>query len=68
MKLEGLKEVRFLKGLTQEELAERAGVSRYTVIDLEAGRHEARPGTARKLAEALDTDIAALVGRPSSDE
>ena len=52
-------------GLTQAELAERAGISERTVSDLERGlRHSVYPATARRLAEALgigDDDLAAFL-------
>jgi transcriptional regulator with XRE-family HTH domain len=47
-----LRSVRQRVALSQEELAERSGVSRTTIIKLEAGR-EAWPQTVRKLAKAL---------------
>jgi transcriptional regulator with XRE-family HTH domain len=47
-----LRTVREEHALTQEELAEKAGVSRGTIINLEQG-NDARPPTVRKLAEAL---------------
>jgi DNA-binding SARP family transcriptional activator/transcriptional regulator with XRE-family HTH domain len=40
-------------GLTQRELAERAGVGVGTVRDLEQGRHRPSPGSALRLAAAL---------------
>lgn len=52
VKLPRLKGARERKGLTQQELAERAGVSRPTVTRLEAGM-QANPPTARKIAQAL---------------
>jgi DNA-binding XRE family transcriptional regulator len=61
-KLPRLRELREAKFLSQAELAGRAGVSRITVIELEAGRAEARWSTGRKLAEALGVDPAELVG------
>ncbi|MDX3638521.1 ATP-binding protein [Streptomyces sp. MB09-02B] len=55
-----LREHRRLLGLTQEELAERAGVSVRTISHLETGRISwPRPATVRQLADAL-----ALVGEP----
>jgi transcriptional regulator with XRE-family HTH domain len=48
-----LRELRDRASLSQEELAERAGVSRATIADLERGRRTAQPKTRRKLAEAL---------------
>jgi predicted ATPase/DNA-binding XRE family transcriptional regulator len=60
-----LKRYRTAAGLTQEELAERAGLSARGVQDLERGtRRSPHPGTARRLAEALglrDVQRAALL-------
>src|SRR6266702_4350997 len=48
-------------GLTQEELAERAGLSRRGISDLERGeRRLPHPATTRRLAEALSLDQAQL--------
>ncbi|HEU5433392.1 MAG TPA: helix-turn-helix transcriptional regulator, partial [Thermomicrobiales bacterium] len=52
-----LRRHRLAAGLSQEALAERAGVSARGVQDLERGIHAApRPDTLRLLAEALDLD------------
>jgi transcriptional regulator with XRE-family HTH domain len=48
-----LRELRDHASLSQADLALRAGVSRATVADLEAGKRPARPSTRPKLAEAL---------------
>lgn len=40
-------------GLSQEELAERAGMSRRGISDIERGLRHPHPGTARRLAKAL---------------
>jgi predicted ATPase/class 3 adenylate cyclase/DNA-binding XRE family transcriptional regulator len=49
-----LKRHRLAAGLSQEELAERAGLSPRSVSDLERGTHTApRPATVRLLADAL---------------
>ncbi|MDQ6681664.1 MAG: helix-turn-helix domain-containing protein [Chloroflexota bacterium] len=48
-------------GLTQAELAERAGISERTVSDLERGRRgTVYPATARRLAASLDVRSAAI--------
>lgn len=47
-------------GLSQEELAVRAQVSRATVQNIERDRVEPRRAVLRRLAEALGTDVAAL--------
>ncbi|HEY3059594.1 MAG TPA: helix-turn-helix domain-containing protein, partial [Chloroflexota bacterium] len=49
-----LKRKRTAAGLTQEELANRAGLSARAIQDLERGRRRSpHPGTARRLVEAL---------------
>ena len=63
-----LRESRVRAGLTQDELAERAGVSVRTVRALENGA-VARPQAAslRRLAAALDVDLAALLPGSATD-
>ncbi len=56
--MEELKRLRRSKGLTQQELAKQSGVSQYTITEVETGRREPRPSTLRKLAEALDVEVA----------
>ncbi len=53
MLLPGLKRHRILAGLTQQELAERAGMSRRSISALENTKHPARPRTLKKLADTL---------------
>ena len=53
MKVPRLKEWRERRGLSQEALAELAGVSRDGISSYENGRREAHPGTAKKLADAV---------------
>ena len=54
-----LRDVRHRMALSQEELAEKSGVARSTIIKLEAGR-DAWPSTVRKLATALGVKPAEL--------
>ena len=72
MKLPGLREQRELHGLSQSELARTAGVSRDSISNYETGQREAWPSTAKKLADALDVDIADIaspkVQAPSSPD
>ncbi len=56
-----LRELRLASGMSQPELARRAGISQSFLSQLELGRHEAGPGTVRKLAEALGVDPSELV-------
>jgi len=71
-----LKDLRAAAGLTQEELAERAGISARTVSDLERGlRAVVHHDTAQRIASALGLDddrrrrfVALARGRLSSPE
>ncbi|MFI7147139.1 helix-turn-helix domain-containing protein [Nonomuraea sp. NPDC050022] len=59
-----LRAVRRDRGLTQEELADRAGLSRDLIAKLEQGqRHSARLTSLILLANALDVELSKLVGR-----
>ena len=57
-----LKEIRTRRFLTQEELAERAGVSPATIVRIERNQAEPHISTMRKLAKALDVDPTELLG------
>ena len=52
-----LKELRRARGYSVRELASRAAVDHVTVVRIENDHTEPRPGTLRKLAEALDVDV-----------
>ncbi len=64
-----LRRLRREKALTQEELAERAGVSKDLIAKLEQGsRQSARLASLTALANALDVSLSELTGaRPSLD-
>ncbi|MEY9871508.1 tetratricopeptide (TPR) repeat protein/transcriptional regulator with XRE-family HTH domain [Streptacidiphilus sp. MAP12-33] len=68
-----LREARLRSGFTQEELAERSGVSAHTINVLEAGHRRPRLSSVSRLAGALDLDEAgrarllAAAARPSGD-
>ena len=57
-----LKAARTRRLLTQDELAERAGVSQSTVANIERDNAEPQFRTIRKLAKALDIDPTDLLG------
>ena len=57
-----LREVRIRRLLTQGELAEKAGLSPSTVVNIERDQAEPQFRTIRKLAEALDVDPISLLG------
>jgi transcriptional regulator with XRE-family HTH domain len=54
--LRSLRSLREKNAMTQQELAERAEVSRGTIIKLESGSDAAFPSTVRKLAAALGVE------------
>ena len=56
-----IREVREAKKMTQEELAQKSGVSRGTISALENGTERSvLSGTLLKIAEALDTTVAEI--------
>ncbi|GAA5041605.1 transcriptional regulator with XRE-family HTH domain [Thermocatellispora tengchongensis] len=59
-----LKAIRNERGLSQEALAERAGLSKDLISKLEQGRrHSCRITSLMKLANALDVELTALTGK-----
>lgn len=52
-----IKELRTKLGLTQEELAVKAGVRRETIVFLEQGKYNPSLGLAYKVAKILKTKI-----------
>ena len=49
-----LREARQRRHMSQQTLADRAGVARVTVSQIELGKSEPRPHIARRISEALD--------------
>jgi transcriptional regulator with XRE-family HTH domain len=60
-----VKEIRRRKGWSQKDLAEESGVGQDTISGIESGRHEPRPSTLRKLADALDVEVADFFKEPA---
>lgn len=65
--LRGLRQAREAKLLSQQELAEKAGVHKTTIYRLETGDVEAQYRTIRKLAAALEEDPATLIGERTEE-
>ena len=61
-----LKEYRERAGLTQTQLARRAGIHPITICSYEKGKHTARKSTAERIAQALG-DIAGIDPRADAD-
>ncbi len=74
--METLRRIRTMRGMNQVDLAKASGVAQNTISEIELGKREARPATLRKLARALDVEIADLfeeadrpkVSAPSSQQ
>jgi transcriptional regulator with XRE-family HTH domain len=60
--MEQLARLRKLKGYSQRALAKESGVSPATIYELENGRRRPNPSTLRKLAQALEVEVADLLG------
>jgi DNA-binding XRE family transcriptional regulator len=58
---EKLKRARLAKAMNQRQLAERAGVTKTTLVQLENNRSQPHPSTLGKLADALDVSPADLI-------
>jgi transcriptional regulator with XRE-family HTH domain len=56
VRLTRLRAIRERKALSQQELADRAGVSRVAIVRIENGASEPYPSTVRKLAAALNVE------------
>lgn len=61
--LEGVKELRERRMLSQQELADRAGVSLFTVQRIERREGSVRPKTGRTIAAALGVGVEDLLGK-----
>ena len=59
---ERLRKARTRRLLTQQELAEKAGVSPSTIVNIERDQAEPHFRTIRKLAKALDVEPTSLLG------
>ena len=59
-----MREWRERRALTQKELGAMTGMAQEAISRIETGTFGCRPPTARKLAEALDVDVAELVAPP----
>jgi transcriptional regulator with XRE-family HTH domain len=60
-----LKDLRRRRGWSQKDLAEESGVGQDTISGIESGRHEPRPSTLRKLADALGVEVVDLFREPA---
>ena len=59
---EKLKKIRKERGITQNQLAEKAGLATITIQNYEGGKYEPKYETVEKLAKALEISISDLTG------
>jgi transcriptional regulator with XRE-family HTH domain len=63
-----IREARDEAGITQKELADRAGMSRASIANIEAGRQQFPLHVLYRIARALDVDATRLLPAASQDE
>jgi transcriptional regulator with XRE-family HTH domain len=63
--MESVRRMRREKGLSQQELADLAGVGQDSISAIETGKHEPHPRTLRKLANALGVEVADFFREPA---
>jgi transcriptional regulator with XRE-family HTH domain len=67
MRLPRLKQIRERRALSQDALAELAGIARNTICQIELGHTYPHASTVRRLADALGVELEELMGlAPSS--
>jgi transcriptional regulator with XRE-family HTH domain len=65
--LREVREIRLRRGLSQADLSAMTGVAEFTISEIESGkRANPRPSTLRKLAQALEVEVADLYGDPEN--
>lgn len=60
--MDAVRKLRRRKGWSQQDLASASGVGQDTISSLELGRHEPRPSTLRKIANAFGVEVEDLFG------
>ncbi len=65
--MNNLKQIRQQQGFSSSKLAVAAGVSRSTIMRIEAGKCQPREKTNRKLAKVLGVSMAVLEGWKTAD-
>ena len=63
-----IRQLRMAKKLTQEELAEKLHVTRQAVSAWERGQTQPDLDTLERIAQALDTEVTALIYGPDASQ
>lgn len=66
--IEAVKKLRWERGVSQETLADEAGISEMTLNHLEQGKTTPRVSTVKKLADALGVAVADITVESNGDE
>lgn len=64
--MKSIKHIRIDRGVSQNFLAEKAGISNNTLSRIELGKVQPSVDTLIKIADALNTSLDKLVGRESN--
>ena len=56
-----LAQLRMAKGLTQQQLADLAGVNKQNIFNIETGRHQPRKDMCEKIASVLDCKLYEII-------
>ena len=60
-----IKQIRVMKNLTQDDLANLCGVHRNTIASWETSPEKISVGNAKLIAQALDVDVNAIIFAPN---
>jgi len=63
-----IREIRLKKGMTQEELSARTGISSRTIQRIENGKVNPRSFTIQTIADALEVDLEELINNTSNQQ
>lgn len=63
-----LRTIRERSGFSIRDLAKAAGISKSSLSDIEREVYNPSPGTTRRIAEALQVPIVALLGEPTEEK
>jgi len=64
---ENIKDIRKLRGLNQDQLAEMACLNRVTIAKYESGKVEPGAGALWRIADALEVPVDVLLGREQQE-
>jgi transcriptional regulator with XRE-family HTH domain len=63
--MKDLRKLRLAKGLSQQALAEKTGITQAAISYIEAGQHDPKYSTILRIAVCLGCEVDELVGSPN---